>query len=76
MAATFALVVCLVGFVGAPVLKDVGQPTRSTLGVALVGALIFAGLTLILDVMHSIDGVVRAPVVACPLIGAVIDRAL
>ena len=76
MAATFALVVWLVGFVGAPVLKDVGQPTRSTLDVALVGALIFAGLTLILDVMNSTDGVMRAPVVACRLIGAVIGYAL
>ena len=76
MAAIFAWVVWLVGFGGALVLKDVGQPTRSTLVVTQVGALIFAGLTLILDVMNSIDGVVRAPAVVYPLAGAVIEYAI
>ena len=76
MAAIFALVVWLVGFIGALVLKDVGQPTPSTLVVALVCALIFAGLTLIPDVMSAINGLVRIPVVAYPLIGAVIGYAI
>lgn len=76
LAAIFALVVWLVGFIGALVLKDVGQPTPSTLVVALVCAAIFAGLTLIPDVMRAINSVVRIPVTAYPLIGAVIGYAV
>jgi hypothetical protein len=76
LAAIFALVVWLVGFIGALVLKDVGQPNPSTLVVALVCACIFAGITLIPDVMKAINGVVRVPVQAYPLIGAVIGYAI
>lgn len=76
MAAIFAVIVWLVGFIGALVLKDVGQPTPSTLLVALVCAVIFAGLTLVPEVMNAINGVVRIPVLAYPLIGAVLGYAI
>ncbi|MGI9409323.1 MAG: hypothetical protein ACR2OV_04570 [Hyphomicrobiaceae bacterium] len=76
LAAIFALVVWLVGFIGALALKDVGQPTPSTLMVALVCAAIFAGMTLVPDVMRAINGLVRIPVSAYPLIGAVVGYAI
>ncbi len=76
LAAIFALVVWLVGLVGALVLKDVGQPNPSTLVVALFLACVLAGVTLIPDVMKAVNGVVRIPVNAYPLIGAVIGYAI
>lgn len=77
MAAIFAMVVWLVGFIGALVLKDVGQPTPSTLVVSLVCALIFAGLTLIPDVMSAIKSVIpHLDKKYYPLIGAVIGYAI
>ena len=76
LAAIFALVVWLVGFIGALALKDVGQPTPSALMVALICGVIFAGLTLIPDVMRAINGVVRIPGEAYPLIGAVLGYAI
>ncbi|MGI9422232.1 MAG: hypothetical protein ACR2PA_03495 [Hyphomicrobiaceae bacterium] len=76
MAAVVALIVWLVGLIGALVLKDVGQPTPSTLIVSLVCAVIFAGLTLVPDIMRAIDGVVRIPHRAYPLIGAVLGYAI
>ena len=76
LAAIFAVVVWLVGFIGALVLKDVGQPTPSTLLVALIFACVLAGLTLIPDVMKAVNGVVRIPLKVYPLIGAVLGYAI
>ena len=76
-AVVFAVLVWLIGFLGAIVLKDVAQPSPSTLTVALVGALIGAGLTMVPDVMKAIAGVVKGvPANAYPLIGAVLGYAI
>ena len=76
-AIVFALVVWLIGMLGAIVLKDVAQPSPATLTIALVGALIGAGLTLVPDVMKAIAGVVKGvPAQAYPLLGAVLGYAL
>ena len=76
-AVVFAVLVWLIGFLGAIVLKDVAQPSPSTLTVALVGALIGAGLTMVPDVMKAIAGVVKGvPPLAYPLIGAVLGYAV
>jgi hypothetical protein len=69
----FAIIVWLLGFIGSVVLKDVGQPSPATLTVALVGALIGAGLTLIPEVTSAVGRIVpRVTKEAFPLIGAVI----
>lgn len=76
-AVVFAVLVWLTGMVGAVVLKDVAQPTPSTLSVALIGALIGAGLTLVPDITKAVSGVVKGvPLHAYPLIGAVLGYAV
>ena len=76
-AVVFAIVIWLIGMLGAIALKDVAQPSPATLTVALVGALIGAGLTLVPDVMKAIASVVKGvPATAYPLIGAVLGYAV
>lgn len=53
-AAVFAVIVWIVGLVGSFALKDVHLPSSRTLGAALAGALIGAGLTLIPELMAAI----------------------
>jgi hypothetical protein len=72
-AVIFAIIVWLLGFIGSVVLKDVAQPSPATLTVALIGALIGAGLTLVPQVTSAVNSVVRGvPPHAYPLIGAVL----
>mgnify|MGYP000851924230 CR=1 FL=1 len=76
-AVVFAVLVWLTGMIGAVVLKDVAQPTPSTLSIALLGALIGAGLTLVPDVTKAVASVVKGvPLHAYPLIGAVLGYAV
>jgi len=75
-AVIFALLVWLVGVLGHLILKDVAQPTPSTLLFALGFAVVFAGLTLIPDVTRAIANVVRINTLYYPLIGAVIGYAV
>jgi hypothetical protein len=76
-AVVFAILVWLTGFLGALVLKDVAQPTPATLTVAVVGALIGAGLTLVPQVTGFINDIVRGvPTLAYPLAGAVLGYAV
>jgi hypothetical protein len=71
------VLIWLIGFLGAIALQDVAQPLLSTLTVALVGALIGAGLTLVPDLMRAVAGVVKGvPVLAYPLLGAVLGYAV
>ncbi|MEM6498803.1 MAG: hypothetical protein AAF709_19050 [Pseudomonadota bacterium] len=76
LAAIFALLVYLVGVLGHFVLKDVAQPTPSTLVVALVCALACAALTLIPDVTQAINRIITIPTLLYPLVGAVIGYAI
>jgi hypothetical protein len=72
-AVIFAIIVWLLGFVGSVVLKDVAQPSPATLTVALIGALIGAGLTLVPQITGAVSSVVRGvPPHAYPLLGAVL----
>ena len=75
-AAIFGLLVWLVGIVGHLVLKDVAQPTPSTLVVALITAAAFAGLTFIPDVMEAVRRVVTLDSYYYPLVGAVLGYAV
>lgn len=75
-AVVIAIIVWLVGVIGALVLKDVAQPSASTLTVTLICALIGAGLTMIPEVMGPINRAVRIPTQAFPLIGAVLGYAV
>ena len=72
-----AIVIWLIGVLGALVLKDVAQPTASTMSVALIGGLIGAGLTMVPELTRAIAGVVKGvPLQAFPLIGAVLGYAV
>lgn len=76
-AAVFAILVWLLGFLGALVLKDVAQPSPATLSFALVGALIGAGLTLVPQVTGFVATFVKGvPTLAYPLAGAVLGYAI
>ena len=76
-AVVFAILVWLVGVVGAIVLKDVSQPSAGTMTAALVGALLGAALTLFPEVTKAIAGVTKGvPLMAYPLVGAVIGYAI
>lgn len=76
-AVLFAIIVWLVGVVGAFVLKDVAQPSAGTMTVALIGALIGAGLTLFPDVTKAVSGVIKGvSPLAYPLVGAVLGYAI
>jgi FtsH-binding integral membrane protein len=73
----FGVIVWILGVLGALVLKDVARPSGSTLAVAVIGALIFAGLTLVPDVTQAVAKVVNGvPDRAYPLLGAVIGYAI
>lgn len=75
--AIFALVIWLIGFIGALVLKDVAQPSAATLTYALVGGLIGAGLTLVPQVTGFVGSIVKGvPMLAFPLAGAIIGYAV
>lgn len=76
-AVVFAILVWLIGVVGAIVLKDVGTPSASTLTAALVGALIGAALTLFPDITKAVASVIKGvPLMAYPLVGAVLGYAI
>jgi hypothetical protein len=78
LAVIVAVLVWLVGHLGALVLKETAAPTSQTLVVVLVLALIFAGLTLVPVVTSTLDGTLglRIPTVAYPLLGAVLGYLL
>jgi hypothetical protein len=73
LAVVVAVVVWLVGHIGALVLKETPPPTNNTLLYSLVLAAIFAALTLVPQVTAFINSTMRlgVPLVAYPLIGAV-----
>jgi hypothetical protein len=74
LALIIAVLVWLVGHLGALVLKETPAPTSATLTVVLLLAVIFAGLTLVPAVPAFVNGTLRLaiPLVAYPLIGAVL----
>lgn len=76
LAVAFAVLVWLIGVVGHLVLKDVAQPTPSTLAVAMVFALILAGATLVPEVMTAVGKVMTIQPLLYPLIGAVLGYAI
>lgn len=73
-----AIIVWLVGFLGAVVLKDVAQPSPATLTSAVVGGLIGAVLTQVPQVTTFVSGVLKGgiPQRAYLLAGAVIGYAI
>ena len=76
LAVIFALLVCIVGFIGAMILKDVAPPSSATVTTTLIVALIFAALTLVPQVMAFVNQFVKgAPRDVYPLIGAVLGYA-
>ena len=76
-AVVFAILVWLVGVLGAVVLKDVAQPSAAALTYALVGAMILAGVTLFPTLTKAIAGVAKGlPLMAYPLVGAVLGYAI
>lgn len=77
LAVIFALLVCIVGFIGAMILKDVAPPSSATVTTTLIVALIFAALTLVPPVMAFVNQLVKGvPRDVYPLIGAVLGYAL
>lgn len=71
------LIVWALGVLGALVLKDVAKPSGSTLAVAVIGALVFAGLTLVPEVREAVAKVIGGvPLRTYPLLGAVIGYAI
>lgn len=73
-AAVFAVIVWVVGLVGSFALKDVNLPSSKSLGAALVGALIGAGLTLVPGLLAAVP--IKFPALYLPLIGAIIGYML
>jgi hypothetical protein len=69
-AVIYAVIVWVVGLVGSFALKDVNLPSTKTLGAALVGALIGAGLLLIPALWAAIP--IKFPKEYVPLLGAII----
>lgn len=72
----FALIVFVLGVIGHLVLKDVAQPTPSTLAASVILALICAALTLFPDITRAINSVINVPILLYPLVGAVIGYAI
>ena len=75
-AIAFAIIVYVVGLLGALVLKDVPSPTPSTLVFAIVGGFVFAALSLFPEVRDAVAKVVRLQQTFYPLIGAVVGYAI
>lgn len=80
-AALYALIIMVVGFAGALVLKGVRVPTGATFVFSLVLACVMAGLTLIDPIRTAIDAVVpllranhKIYVLAGALIGYLVKR--
>lgn len=72
LAVVIAVMVWLVGHVGALVLKETPPPSNSTLATSLVLALGFAALTLVPQVTSLVGATLKVPLAAYPLLGAVI----
>ena len=72
LAVVIAVLVWVVGHLGALVLKETPAPSNAVLATVLVFALIFAGLTLVPQVAGFVNGTLRlnVPLVAYPVIGA------
>jgi hypothetical protein len=68
-AVAYAVIIWVVGLVGSFALKDVNLPSSSTLGAALVGGLIGAGLTMVPGLLAAIP--FKFPTLYFPLIGAI-----
>ncbi|MEQ1697171.1 MAG: hypothetical protein ABL901_15155 [Hyphomicrobiaceae bacterium] len=68
--AAYAVIIWIVGLVGSFALKDVNLPSSKTLGAALVGGLIGAGLTLIPGLLSAVP--FKFPTLYVPLMGAII----
>ena len=66
----YAVIIWIVGLVGSLALKDVNLPSTRTLGAALIGALIGAGLTKIPGLMDASP--LKFPLLYLPLIGGII----
>ena len=74
-AAVFAVLVWIIGLVGAQVLKDVRTPTSSTLALSLMFALIGAAIVVFAPgLLQAVP--LNIPALAVPLIGAVIGYLL
>ncbi|MEZ5849181.1 MAG: hypothetical protein R3D68_00850 [Hyphomicrobiaceae bacterium] len=74
-AVLFALVIVLVGFTCALTLKNVKKPGGGTLIASIVLGLVFAGLTLVPQIVQAIDGAVpalRTMHVVYPMAGALL----
>ena len=69
-AVSYAVIIWVAGLIGSFALKDVNLPSSKTLGAALVGGLIGAGLTLVPGLLAAIPG--KVPTLYFPLIGAII----
>lgn len=78
LAVIVAVLVWLMGQIGALVLKDTPSPSAATLTATLVMALVVAALTLFPPIVSALNGVTggRLPTLAYPLIGAVVGYAL
>lgn len=74
LSVVIAVLVWIVGHLGALVLKDTPSPSNVVLATVLVLALIFAALTLVPQVPGFVNGTLRlnVPLVAYPVIGAVL----
>ena len=74
LAVVVAVLVWLTGHIGALVLKETPSPSPATLSTVLIGALVFAALTLVPQVTGALAGLGggRIPLAAYPLIGAVL----
>jgi len=69
-AVIYAVIIWIVGLVGSFALKDVNLPSTKTLGAALIGGLIGAGLTLVPGLMAASP--IKFPIVYLPLLGAIV----
>jgi hypothetical protein len=78
LALVVAILVWIVGHLGALVLKDTPAPSNATLVAVVVLALVFAGLTLVPQVPAFVNGTLRlaVPIVAYPVIGAALGYLL
>jgi hypothetical protein len=74
LAVVIAVLVWLVGHIGALVLKETPPPSNSTLAYSLGLALVFAALTLVPQVTSLVGSTLRlsVPLPVYPLIGAVL----